>query len=161
MKVFILLSIAAVFCCSFHSHKFYVSDTLIEHSTVTQSYQITLKIFTDDLEMALGGDSLHLGSEEEVVNAGMLVETYINNHLEIRFNDQPQMLSYIGKENEADMTICYLEMMQNTDFDVLMVENTLLLEHFPDQRNIVKINVGGRSQTFLLNSEHTSETILH
>lgn len=146
---------------SFNAHKFYVSNTIIEFSAQNQSYGITVKMFTDDLESAIGGESIHLGEENEAVNAGTLVENYINSHFKLKFNDQDQMLSFIGKEVENDLTICYFEMLQSTDFYTLKIDNTMLLELFPEQKNIVSLAVGGKSQTLIMTSTHTSELVSH
>jgi hypothetical protein len=146
---------------SFNAHKFYVSNTIIEYSAQNQSYGITVKMFTDDLENAIGGESIHLGEENEAINAGALVENYINAHFKLKFNDQDQMLSYIGKEVENDLTICYFEMMQSTDFHSLKIDNTILLELFPEQKNIVSLTVGGKSQTLIMTATHSSELVLH
>ena len=35
-------------------HKYYVSSTLIDYSTNTETHQVSLKIFNDDLEKDLG-----------------------------------------------------------------------------------------------------------
>lgn len=146
---------------SFHPHKFYVSNTIIEYSAQNQSYGITIKLFTDDLETALGGETLHLGEDNEAVNVASLIENYINSHFKLKFNDQNQMLVYIGKEVENDLTICYFEMLQSTDFHTLQIDNTMLLELFPDQKNIISLSVGGKSQTLIMTANHTSELVSH
>lgn len=160
-----MLKVLAIFLMlplmSFHAHKFYVSNTAIEYSAQNQSYGITIKLFTDDLENALGGESIHLGEENEAANASTLLENYINSHFKLKFNDQDQMLIYIGKEVENDLTIVYFEMLQSTDFHTLKVDNTILLELFPEQKNIVAIAVGGKSQTLIMTANHTSELVSH
>lgn len=146
---------------SFHAHKFYVSNTIIEYSAQNQTYGITVKMFTDDLETAIGGESIHLGEENEVINAGALLETYVNGHFKLTFNDQEQMLVYLGKEVENDLTICYFEMLQSTDFHTLKIDNSLLLELFPDQKNIVSLAVGGKSQTLIMTDLKRTELVSH
>ncbi len=156
--IFLFLAISMV---SFTPHKFYVSNTIVEYSAITQSYQITCKVFTDDLERAIGGEAVHLGSEKEVSNANTLIEDYLNKHFKIQFNDEPQVLMFIGKEVENDLTLCYFEMHKTSDFNVLKVDNTILLELFPEQKNIVEVRVGGKSQTYILTKEKSTETIFH
>ncbi len=146
---------------SFISHKFYVSNTLIEHNTQSQSYQITCKIFTDDLELAIGGDVIHIGEGNEVVNCNALIENYINAHFKLWYNEHPQLLSFIGKEVENDLTYCYFEMQQQAEFNVLKIESSLLLELFPDQKNIVELSASGKSQTMILTKDKTMETVFH
>ncbi len=160
MKKLLVLGIFVI-AMSFTTHKFYVSNTLIEFNAQSQSYEVTCKLFTDDLERALGGDAIHLGAENEASNANTLVEEYVRSHFKITFNDQPQLLSFVGKEVENDLTLCYFEMYQATDFNVLKVDNTMLLELFPEQKNIVELTSGGRSQTYILTKDKTAETIFH
>ena len=53
-------------------HKYYVSSTLIDYSTNTETHQLSLKIFHDDLEKDLGFDTNELDYSEYVFTADPL-----------------------------------------------------------------------------------------
>lgn len=143
-------------------HKFYVSKTIIEFNPRSASYEVTCKIFTDDLEKALGEaaeNKIRLGTDREVSNADELIEKYITQHLKIDYNNQPVTLSFIGKEAEADLTACYFEFVRLQEYNTISVENTILYEHFPDQKNIVDIRANASTKTIILTRERPKEIV--
>jgi hypothetical protein len=63
----LLWILAFVVLSSWAPHKFYVSNNIVEYNARTGIYEVTCKIFTDDLERALApaGTNLFLGSERD------------------------------------------------------------------------------------------------
>ncbi len=143
-----------IFCTSASEvHKFYVSKTTIELNGRTGMYEITCKIFTDDLEKAIGttGENpVRLGSEREASDADSRIENYLKQHLKISLNGIPVEPRYVGKEAETDLTYCYLELYGTTDFSTMEVVNSILFEHFTDQQNIVDLVAHGKTRTAVL-----------
>lgn len=144
-------------------HKFYVSKTVIEYNPRSHSFEVTCKIFTDDLERALGDSNenpIRLGSEKEIKNADELIENYLKSHLKIRYNDEPIHMTFLGKEAEADLTFCYFEFVKPSEYNTISIENTILYEHFPDQKNIVDVVANGSTKTVIFVKEKSKEIIL-
>jgi len=147
--VFMLCGIVLV---SFELHKFYISKTIIEYNAGTQIFEITTKLFTDDLDMTLSsfaGKQLHLGTQQEHPEANAILEEYIKKHFAFVIDGVPIDWRWVGKEVESDLTYCYMEFYRTPDFSSLTVTNDLLMSDFDGQQNIVDLSMMGSTQTLV------------
>jgi len=126
-------------------HKFYVSITQIDVNSQSHKLEISARIFSDDLEasiLAATGEALRLGSGKEHLKSDSLLFDYLLPRL--TFMQNGKLLEYvmIGKEVEADVTWIYLESRNEISTgEPLTIRNALLLELFPDQKNLVNVKV--------------------
>ncbi|MFK7920736.1 MAG: DUF6702 family protein [Bacteroidia bacterium] len=144
-------------------HPFYFSLTQIDHNPETQSLEITLKLFTTDIEQALeanGTGRLNLGAEKELGEADRYIETYLRDHLELKTDGQLLEYEFLGKEVELDVVWCYVEVLSVPELKQLEIKNTLLIEMFEEQQNVVQIKVGNQKKSALLRKGSTTETII-
>ncbi|NEW80474.1 MAG: hypothetical protein GZ086_13850 [Gelidibacter sp.] len=151
-KIIITLLVLPLF--AFTMHKYYVSLCEIEYLKEKQSIQITLGVFIEDLEFTLdknSGKQLNLGSKTEVANVDNYYKKYLIEHLQISVNGKNQLYKYIGKEYDGDIVRFYLEITDIKEFKSIEVTNNILINEFPDQKNIVKIKVKDFNKTFYLN----------
>lgn len=143
-------------------HKFYVSTTSVEHNALTQNMEVTIRLFTHDLEDALGANdtvALRLGEPTEASVAGVLVRDYIRQHFRVWINQVPVQLSFVGRETEFDRTFCYFEFQPVQAVHTIEVENTLLFSRFPEQQNYVEFHFGGWKQSVLLTPREPRKVI--
>jgi hypothetical protein len=125
-------------------HDFHASKCLLEFSERHRSLQATVHIFIDDLEEALrrqGVDQLFICTEKEAKDAEAHIARYLARHLQVKVNGKPANFEFIGKEiaDEYLGMWCYLEAAPIERPERLEITNTILLEVFDDQRNIVSI----------------------
>ena len=138
---------------SVDEHKFYVSTTIIEQNVQLNSLEITIKLFSDDLEQALqqySDEPIRLGDKREHEEAERWVEEYIRERLNLNFNDHPAHLTYIGKEIEYDLSYVYFELTAIPEFNVLTIDNQLFFDLFEEQVNIVHLRLDGWEKTLML-----------
>lgn len=143
-------------------HKFYVSMCQIRHKPADHSVELTMKIFTDDLEKALlefAGKPVHLDNKDLTKEIDGLLKRYLNDHLSISMDDQKVTLQYLGMELDYDVTWCYLEGTAPEAFHKFEIRNDLLTEIFEDQVNIVNIVASGKKKGLLLNREQVSGVV--
>src|SRR5215217_7652052 len=85
-------------------HPFFVSMTDINYNDKEKSLEISVRIFTDDLENALRKyhkdkiDILH-PANQNTMNG--YVKDYIQQHLQLNVNDKPVQLSFVGYEEQS------------------------------------------------------------
>jgi hypothetical protein len=116
-----------------------------------------LGVFIDDLEFTLNkniGKQLNLASKTEVENVDVYFKKYLNEHLLVSVNSKNQSFKYIGKEYDGDIVRFYLEISDIKEFKSIEVTNNILINEFPDQKNIVKIKVKDFNKTFYLNKSN-------
>lgn len=151
MKYLYLLPLLIhVLAFSDQPHKYYVSNTLIEHDVISGNLEITVKLFTDDMERSLTDTTMHrlfLGEVRELPYAADSLKSYVLNHFSLTVNLRPASVHYLGREYVNDMVYCYLEVASVPDFQSIEVHNRLLCETFPGQKNVVELSAAGWKQT--------------
>ena len=161
MKLFTLIVSICVAFTSF-AHEFYFSLTEIVYNEQARSLEISIKIFTDDLEQALKAEdagAISLATDAEHELADEYVEAYIRDHLMITVNGKRLTFDYIGKENEKDATWVYVEIPKVRSVKTVTVYNDLLLEQFEQQTNLVRVDVAGSSQNLILSRHLTKDKV--
>ncbi len=134
-------------------HPFYVSICQIDHNTKTKTLEITFKIFAEDLESALeaqGAARLHLGSERESNQADRYIHNYLKSHVTLQVDGDTVAFTYVGKEIEMDEAWCYVEVANVPSVNKLTIRNSILMEQFEAQQNIVHVRVGGKQKSLVL-----------
>lgn len=142
---------------AFTAHKYYLSLTQIEFSKESESLQVIINVFMDDIETALNKDyniDLQLTTKDELKNNDEYFETYLNEKLNFTVNKEKVEFNFIGKEYEGDLVYFYLEIEHVKNPTSLELENKILLKHFDEQQNVVKMKVGKKRRSQILNKEN-------
>lgn len=145
-------------------HDFHTSLTEIQYNSKEKSLEVSIRIFTDDLETALtkfnNNQKVFLNGTTD--NTNPLIEKYIQQYFVI-LNPQKQKkpFTFIGKELEGDATWVYVEFQNCGDLqpNTYILQNTILLEIFDDQTNLVNFFYGKSKKTFLFNHRTKSADI--
>ena len=162
-KWLMCIFMAALLCVSANdrAHKFYISKTIIEFNPRSQQFEISIKMFTDDVEYMLGqiqGKPVKLGSDNESADADALLEQYLKQHFVCSVDGVGMEWRWVGKEVESDLLYCYLELYRKPDFTTFTLTNDLLVAYFPDQQNIVDLSVMGSTQTLVFDRQRSCQT---
>ncbi|MFD2034347.1 DUF6702 family protein [Belliella marina] len=137
-------------------HPFYISLTDIRYNDASNTIEVAQKIFWDDLERGLGEtfktkvDFLNPSSQEHLAE---MLRKYVTQHNVIMVNGKTIKLSYVGYEIEEDAAWIYLEGF-DVDFPkTVNIRNTILIEQFDDQQNIVNFYIGKKPKSLILHKE--------
>lgn len=146
-------------------HPFHISVCSINYAAEENSLQITIKLFADDLEEALNQSSTANTSYIDVLNPtdpaqlDSIVRKYLAEHLEFTVNEKAIKPQFLGFERE-DLTMwCYLEITDIAGLNKVKVQNTLLLDTFNDQINIVHVKANDTVKSMKLAHNQTVDTI--
>lgn len=151
VKILFLILIIPSF--SFGLHKYYISLTKIDFIENEKSVQITMRFFIDDIEKTLENIyaiELELATENENAKANIYLEKYIASKFEVAIDQNVKIIKFLGKEYENDIVFFYLEISDIEVINQFSVQNKMLFEDFPDQKNFVKININNFKKTFVL-----------
>lgn len=152
----LFLALSLLFPPVLHDH--FISICTIDHDMDEKKIEITWRMTTHDLELALaphaGGEKLHLGSELELPAADSLLQNYLVNNLIIEIDGQPAVLEYLGRDVEMEDMYCYLQIIDVGPFKTMTVQNTLLFDTFDQQENAVHLETdqGTLTHSFRSNS---------
>ncbi len=158
----VLLIAFIISCLAAFSHDFYVSICQIDYNPKTESLEITLKIFTDDLEKALetqGTGTLHLGTDKEPEEADDYISAYLQKNFRLILNGDTVAMEYLGKEVEIEATWCYIEIPYSSKVKTLQVRNHILMEIYDNQTNIVHVKSNGRQKSLLLSKSNPEDKV--
>ena len=139
-------------------HKFHISKSVIAYSEPDQALQITLYLFIDDLENALkkqGIDKLFLCTKKETAEAEAVIFEYIQQKFKIEIDQEAYNYEFIGKEASEDLQAvwCYLEISDIAPPKEIKLDNSLLVEMFDDQKNMVNIVGPNKAKSYLMMSK--------
>ncbi len=162
-KIFKILTFFLVFIfLAFSEHKFYVSLVQLDHNEKDTLLEITMKIFTDDLENALevqSGLLLKLGTQHELPESDSILVNYILDNFKLKLNGQDLIINYLGKEVDLDVTWCYLEVSGVEFIEKMEIIDKMLTEIFEDQSNLIKVKYKGKESAALLNRSRQMDVI--
>lgn len=142
---------------SFSVHKYYLSLTQIEYNQESKSLEIIINVFMDDIELALNKDyniDLQLTTKLELENPDQYFEKYLKDKLHFKLEDKELDFNYLGKEYEGDLVYFYLEIPNVETPQPLEIHNQILLQYFDEQQNVVKLKVGKKRKSKILNKEN-------
>ncbi len=159
-KILLIALIIPLF--AFTAHKYYISLIKIEYKKEDQSVQITMRIFIDDLQEAINKTytkNFELGVADKENNIDSLIHNYIQDNFTIKINSQSKECQFLGKEYENDVIFLYLEVESIKKIQHVEIKNSMLMSVFPEQKNIVKLNINNRKKTFLLTKEKDKDLL--
>ncbi|MCH7414158.1 hypothetical protein MM213_11715 [Belliella sp. R4-6] len=139
-------------------HPFYISLTDIRYNESSSTIEVAQKIFWDDLERGLGEtfdtkiDFLNPKSPNKLKE---MVEKYVIQHNEIIINEKKINLSFLGYEIEDEAVWIYLEGESSGIPKTVNIRNTILIDQFNDQQNIVNFYIGKKPKSMILYKDKT------
>ncbi len=122
------------------AHKFHASFTTIEYNADTQSLEILLRTFSDDLESALSRKARRRIELDRIPHSAELVSGYVREHFKLRHTTGGDLrLLWVGMEQRVDMTWIYVEAPTPTGLSGVEALVTIFYELFHDQKNNVSV----------------------
>ncbi len=163
MKINHLLFLIIIFCLSSSfapKHQYHVSVTQMQYNKPAKSFEISIRIFTDDLEKGISEDnSKRIFSIKNNDQNNPFVERYIRKHFALSSAQKKAEVHYLGKEEEADATWIYLEVPFSDNPEGWKLKNTILMEIFDDQVNMTNLKYTSGPKTFLFKKGQTVQTL--
>lgn len=142
------------------AHKFHASLAEVEYNASMQRVEIALRLFTDDLEEAVGrmrGRRVRLGVTPD---AERYVLAYVQSALEL--DDEagaPLRLEWVGMEVRADEVWVYVKAASERGLSGMRLADHMFVELFDDQVNRVSVKEGNRKATLVFEGRNDAATI--
>lgn len=130
------------------AHKFHFTSTVFEYNPASKCYEITVRLFADDIEAVLSrvaGRSIEIDRDAD---AEKLAFQYLKETFRVRGPDLTEIpLRWVGLEVKVATVYAYLEATApDSGLKDLAIANTIFFDLLPDQVNtvILKDPVRGR-----------------
>jgi len=126
------------------AHKFYTSLARVEYNAAEKSVEVTLRVFADDLELALKRRAGREVKLDRTKDADQLVLAYLRDTFEIRNRDgETKALKWVGMELRAGVAWLYVEAEMPEGLSGARLRDHVLFELFAEQVNTVSVRYQG------------------
>lgn len=145
-------------------HPIHVSITDVEHNEKSKALQMTVRIFVDDLELAIRNKLTE--PELDLLNPGggrtidQLVKDYLADKFSLKVDKKQVKPNYLGHEIEGPALICYIEVEGIKKFSSLEVTNRVIHEIHDDQSNLVNVNYLDQVKSLRLTVEKPTDAVV-
>ncbi|MBX2944603.1 MAG: hypothetical protein KF725_02120 [Cyclobacteriaceae bacterium] len=144
------------------AHPIHISVTEMEYDEKERELEIVMRIFSDDLETSIRAaqnepllDLLHPQS----ATTDELAREYILNRFKVTLDGKVQKLNYLGFELDGDAMVFYIQAVQVKNWKSITVLNSVILETYDDQSNLVHVTLKGRTKSLRLMRNNPSGTL--
>lgn len=146
-----------------HFHPVHVSVLNADLSKEKTSLQLSFKVFTSDLELAIAHNydvALHLGKPNENPDAMKYISKYFSGVFSIKLNNNPkQELVFIKKTiNEDAIWLTFTVSPKNT-IKELDINNMVLMDIYMDQINLMILAFNGKETGYRFSFDHPNTKI--
>ena len=136
--IFALFAMLAL--ASFAAVDFYSSMTKVDYVEGSRTLKFTTKLNTDHISEAIKINPNTAGFEAEV-------KKYVNANFDVYVNGGAKNLTFTGSQVNGESVWVYFETGGVEDVSSLKIKNTILLNVFPKQTNLVNIAYKGQQKT--------------
>lgn len=148
---YIIVFVTALGLFSFDAskHEFHTSLTEMRFNPSSNSFEITMRVFTDDFQKAIEETS---GKKSVILNDEAFepyIKKYINKHFAFVKGKDVKFASYLGIEAEPDASWIYLELPYSKELESYSILNSVLMELFDDQNNLLNLLKGEDRHTLI------------
>ena len=154
--------LGVMFCCatawSAVAHDFHASLMVLEHNPASGEAEITLRLFTDDLEDVVAkatGSKTRLESPE----GEKAVFDYVRKMLKLKNTEGALSLKWVGMQLEVDSAWVYVSCPMKETPSGLAISNRIFCELFRDQINTVNVKWAGQKRTLTFSSDSGFKTV--
>lgn len=132
---------------SFGLLEFYSSMTKVESDG--DKLKFSTKLSTANVSSVLKIDPKTAGFEAEV-------KKYVNSKVDVSINGTTQPLTFTGSQLNGDVVWIYYEVRNIPEIHTLKIKNSVLMEAYPKQLNLINISYKGTQKN--MNLSKGSET---
>ncbi len=151
MKKFLYFSsVLAIFAMmSFMIVDFYSSMTKVDFVEGNKTLKFTTKMNTEHVAAAIKINPNTAGFEAEV-------KKYVNRNFSVSVNGASKTLTFTGSQVKGESVWVYFEASGVNDINTLRITNSILLDTYPKQFNVVNVAYKGNQKT--MNFQRGKET---
>ena len=142
------------------AHDFHASVTQMQYNPAEKAFEISIRVFTDDLEKALSQELSSTVRLNKDAKSDAILEKYVRSHFAyMTLQKQAKPINYVGHEVEADANWLYLEMPYTEPFRGGLLKQNVLMEAFDDQVNMVNIKYQEQKKTFVFRKNQPIQNV--
>ena len=141
---------------AYGDHDIHISVSEVTWKSESASFEVSIKIFIDDLETGLmkagQGTGLKIGTEKESAKSDDIITAYLDKHFHINMDGIQLPVEWVGKETTEDYKAiwCYISYPGIRDPKKCTISNDILFEIYDDQRSIMDIRMTSTHKAYTI-----------
>ena len=144
-------------------HPLHVSVTEIEHDAKEKRLEIVMRIFIDDLELAIKNGMndpyLDITAPGEGYSTDGLIKNYISDKFKINVNGKEEVVEYVGHEVELPVIYLYAKVEKVRKLKTIRILNNMIMETYDDQTNLVHVEVDNNTKSLKLTEKNKEDRL--
>lgn len=154
---YLFFGLFIVLAFGFHplKHPFYISVIDIKHDVKQHTLNISVKLFTNDIEEALKKTttkSIDLLNPKNKAEMETELMNYTKKRLSIALNNKTTTLDFIGYEKEEDAIWTYLQIKKVATPKNIKIDTKLLYDFLTQQSCIIHAEINGVKKSSKVNN---------
>ncbi|RTL55050.1 MAG: hypothetical protein EKK39_03065 [Sphingobacteriales bacterium] len=144
-------------------HPFYVSVIDLHHNAKEKMVEVSIRIFTDDLEQVLKkhfNKNVDLTLPANKAEVDNMIQQYISQKMNVTINNARVHLKYIGYEIQKESVWSYFEIDNIPSIKKMDITSTLLYDYQPTQVNIFHVNCNGEDKSYKLDNPQNAVSFI-
>ncbi len=140
IKLYIFALLSIFLMSSSTGADFYSSMTKVDYVEGSKTLKFTTKLNTEHISSAIKIRPETAGFEAEV-------KRYVNKNVDVYVNGSAKTLTFTGSQVNGESVWVYFEAKGVSEISQLKIRNSILLETYPKQFNVVNIAYKGQQKT--------------
>lgn len=140
IKLYIFALLGFFLMTSSTSADFYSSMTKVDYVEGSKTLKFTTKLNTEHISSAIKIRPETAGFEAEV-------KRYVNKNVDVHVNGSAKTLTFTGSQVNGESVWVYFEAKGVSEINQLKIRNSILLETYPKQFNVVNVAYKGQQKT--------------
>ena len=142
-------------------HAYHSTITELRYNAAKKQLELSVKVFTDDFEKAISqGQPAHVNLSDAGPRPLALSTAYLQRTFRLSTPaGAPLPLQVLGMQAENDGYWFYCKVPLPGPTPAVQLRQTVLLDMFGDQMNIVNVEAGGKKQSALFRAGHEQELL--
>jgi len=145
-------------------HPVHVSISNMDYFPDQNKITLSFKVFKDDFQLLfahLYEEKIDFNDEKNYINYQSKIDDYYSNHFQIIGNDNGKyLLSNKGIKKDEEAIWFYYEAMVKDEIKTLEIINTIFLDLYFDQKNMLIFNFHDNEKAYLFNLKQTKQIIV-
>lgn len=144
-------------------HSVYVSNTEIDYKADTKVLEISIKIFSDDLQKAISlerGMDVEIATEREHAQATEFIIAYLNKHFKMEVNGKATSFEYVNRvldKKELFALLILVKVPKVKSLKSLKLFNDILIDTHSQQQNFINFrDAKGTYQKYITKKNSTT-----
>ena len=147
---------------AFFLHPFYISVTEMHYNSDDKSFEVSMKLFIDDIEDALeaqGTGALKMNTAQEHPEIDRYLRTYLHKNFFVTVDGVEKNFQFVGKEYEGEVVWCYLLFREVSDPSQVNIRHVALTDLFEEQQNIIHMILKGQKKSLRLHRGFLEDSV--